>query len=472
MKNERFRLLHIIPWIRAISLLLTLIVAAIVPGCGANDDAAADFEDSTAEGEQAFTGDTNLALNKPATASSTTHGAYPSRAVDGNTNGDWSANSVVHTDVNINPWMQVDLQASPFIGSVVLWPRTDCCTDRLSNFRLRVSDDGTNWQDFFYPGIASPQATITVNRNARYVRVQLEGTAGRVLNIAEMQVFGPPNIAQGMTATQSSTTNGGVASRAVDGNSDGVWPNNSVTHTNVEFAPWWQVDLGSAQNVGGVEVYNRTDCCADRLSNFNLLVSDNGTTWTTFYYPGSSAKASFTLNRTARYVKVQLTGTNALSLAEVKVYAAATAPNTSTGVLALNDDVTSPIGAVEGDFSVDAQGAATYSFPIKVPPGTRNVEPKLSLAYRSGSGNGVVGTGWSLSGMPNVTRCPRTVAQDNMRGGVNGDTNDRFCLDGQRLIAIAGAYGAHGTEYRTEIETFSRVYSIGTCGTGPPADSK
>jgi hypothetical protein len=41
------------------------------------------------------------------------------------------------------------------------------------------------------------------------------------------------------------------------------------------------------------------------------------------------------------------------------------------------------------------------------------------------------------------------------------DDNDRYCLDGQRLIAISGQNGKSGSEYRTEIETFSRVKFTG-----------
>jgi len=64
-------------------------------------------------------------------------------------------------------------------------------------------------------------------------------------------------------------------------------------------------------------------------------------------------------------------------------------------------------------------------------------------------------------------RCPRTVAQDGVLGGVNYDGNDRYCLDGQRLVAISGAYGADGTEYRTETESHSRIVSYGSQGSGP-----
>lgn len=83
------------------------------------------------------------------------------------------------------------------------------------------------------------------------------------------------------------------------------------------------------------------------------------------------------------------------------------------------------------------------------------------------SRNGVLGVGWSIDGLPSISRCPRTIVQDGVRGGVNHDANDRFCIDGQRLIAISGTYGADGTEYRTEVESLSKIVSRGTAGTGP-----
>jgi hypothetical protein len=120
-----------------------------------------------------------------------------------------------------------------------------------------------------------------------------------------------------------------------------------------------------------------------------------------------------------------------------------------------------------GKFEVTDTGSASYTIPISVVPGTAGLEPKLSLQYDSRSGNGLLGVGWSLAGLPAITRCGRTIAQDGQVGGVAYDANDRFCLDGQRLIAISGTYGADQTEYRTERESFSKVISYGTAGSGP-----
>jgi predicted lipoprotein with Yx(FWY)xxD motif len=124
-------------------------------------------------------------------------------------------------------------------------------------------------------------------------------------------------------------------------------------------------------------------------------------------------------------------------------------------------------GFTPGSFRVTEGGAAEYRIPLRVPPGIAGMEPKLALAYNSQAGNGLLGVGWNLEGLSAITRCPRTMAQDGARGGVNYDANDRYCLDGQRLVAISGSYGADGTEYRTERESFSKIVSHGQAGSGP-----
>lgn len=128
---------------------------------------------------------------------------------------------------------------------------------------------------------------------------------------------------------------------------------------------------------------------------------------------------------------------------------------------------TTVAGELAGQFSVSENGAATYQIPIQIPPGVAGVEPKLELNYNSQGGNGVLGMGWSLSGLSAIVRCPRTKAQDGVRGAINFDLNDRYCLDGERLIRVAGVEGAAGAEYRTERDGFSRIIANGQAGNGP-----
>lgn len=131
------------------------------------------------------------------------------------------------------------------------------------------------------------------------------------------------NLALGKSATQSTTAYNGAASRAVDGNTSGVWNQGSVTHTSNSSQPWWKVDLGSTKSIGDVVVWNRTNCCATRLDNFYIEVLNSSGSVVSSQYVGTTPSPSTTVNfngASGSQVRVRLSGTNPLSLAEVQVF--------------------------------------------------------------------------------------------------------------------------------------------------------
>ena len=73
----------------------------------------------------------------------------------------------------------------------------------------------------------------------------------------------------------------------------------------------------------------------------------------------------------------------------------------------------------------------------------------------------------SLGGLSAISRTATTLEQDGFTDGIDFDDNDRFVLDGQRLICVSGTYGAPDSEYRTEIDSFVRVIAHGTATSGP-----
>lgn len=127
------------------------------------------------------------------------------------------------------------------------------------------------------------------------------------------------------------------------------------------------------------------------------------------------------------------------------------------------------VGRTPTTFDVSQAGEATYAVPIRVPSGIRGLAPQLALSYshRSGGSSAWLGTGWGVSGLSAITRCNKTWAQDGQSATVKLDLTDRFCLDGQQLKLYSGTYGADGAEYRTEIESFARIKSVGVAGSGP-----
>ncbi|KAJ7475487.1 hypothetical protein B0H11DRAFT_2032379 [Mycena galericulata] len=115
---------------------------------------------------------------------------------------------------------------------------------------------------------------------------------------------------------------------------------------------------------------------------------------------------------------------------------------------------TSIVGTLPVSQSVDSNGSLSLEIPVQTPPA--KMAPKLSLAYHSASTRtSIVGMGWALKGTPTIERVAATKDQDGFRGVVNYDENDRFSLDGQRLIRISG------NEYRYEIEQWSKITAHG-----------
>jgi hypothetical protein len=66
----------------------------------------------------------------------------------------------------------------------------------------------------------------------------------------------------------------------------------------------------------------------------------------------------------------------------------------------LDDSDASPIaGAIQGSFAVSSTGEASYHIPLVLPPGAAGMQPSLAVAYNSASGDGMLGMGFSLSGI-------------------------------------------------------------------------
>ncbi len=110
----------------------------------------------------------------------------------------------------------------------------------------------------------------------QFVRVELPGPK-RTLTLAEVEVFSDGrNVAPAGKATQSGTSHGGQPERAVDGNTSGVYSDGGQTHTPENRPdPWWELNLGSAQPLDSIRIWNRTDgSLGNRLEGFTIKVLD------------------------------------------------------------------------------------------------------------------------------------------------------------------------------------------------------
>ncbi|MFN7221534.1 MAG: SpvB/TcaC N-terminal domain-containing protein, partial [Burkholderiales bacterium] len=150
-----------------------------------------------------------------------------------------------------------------------------------------------------------------------------------------------------------------------------------------------------------------------------------------------------------------------------RVSVVVSAPESAAAQVCLPEQIGVIPGATAGQASVSEMGGATYTIAVTTPPGTAGLVPNVAISYGSQGGNGPLGVGWGLQGFSNIHRCPRTLYSDNARGSINFDSNDRFCMDGMRLVPVGTLYG--GTEYRTEKETYTRIVGYTASGVSGPA---
>ena len=267
----------------------------------------------------------NIALGKRVTQSSTAFGGDARRAVDGKLDGNYGHNSVTHTDFQSKPWWQVDLDKEETIRQINIYNRTDTAQDRLTNFNVILLDSsGKEIERKRIAYLRDSSAQISIDyKKARFVRIELDGY--NALSLAEVQVYRAENIAWKKQAQQSSTDFGGDASRALDGDTNSSYSQQSITHTKFENQPWWEVDLGRTEQVGLVRLHNRGDGeLSKRLSDFDVILYDEKGTEVARQYVSRLEGSSLDLQlngKLGRRVRIQLRQKNqALSLAEVEVF--------------------------------------------------------------------------------------------------------------------------------------------------------
>lgn len=113
------------------------------------------------------------------------------------------------------------------------------------------------------------------------------------------------------------------------GGCDGIKDGAHGFHTSRATKPWWQVDLGTAQPITKVVVWNRTDGASERAGHLSIRLSGDGNDWRTVYIHDGTLFYGFTDHKPlvvhlkgqeGRFVRLQLPDTTFLHLDEVEVF--------------------------------------------------------------------------------------------------------------------------------------------------------
>ena len=135
---------------------------------------------------------TNLALNRPVTASGSTQNYVPANAVDGNTSTYWES-----TDNAFPQWLQADLGSAVSISRIVMdLPPLSSWGTRTQTITIQGSTDGTNYTtlagsaDYTFN---SPANTVTATfpaASVRYLKLTFTANTGWPAGqLSELQVY-------------------------------------------------------------------------------------------------------------------------------------------------------------------------------------------------------------------------------------------------------------------------------------------
>jgi F5/8 type C domain/Pectate lyase superfamily protein/Abnormal spindle-like microcephaly-assoc'd, ASPM-SPD-2-Hydin len=241
-------------------------------------------------------GTTNLALNRPITASSYTQNYVPSNANDGNTSTYWEGtNGAWPTTLTVN------LGASDSLTSVVVdLPPSSAWNTRTQTFSVLGSANGSSYTTLvgsatytFNPSTGNT-VTISLPSGTSDQYVQLSFTANSVQNGAqasEFQVWGTgttrPDLALNAPVSASSYTQNYVPANAVDGNTSTYWEG-----TNGAWPTTFTANLGASKALGSIVVdLPPSSAWNTRTQTFSVLGSTNGSSYTTLV-----GSATYTFN--------------------------------------------------------------------------------------------------------------------------------------------------------------------------------
>ncbi|QDY08030.1 mycodextranase [Micromonospora sp. HM134] len=296
----------------------------------------------------------NLALGRPATATSVNQTYAAGNAVDGNPGSYWeSANNAFPQSLT------VDLGASRTVDRVVLklpagWER------RTQTLSVLGSTDGSSYGTLaasagrvFDPAAGNSVSIALPSGTRRYVRVTVTGNTGwPAAQLAELEVYGggttttppptttppstpppttaPPtgNLAAGRPVAETSHADVYGVGNTVDGNPATYWES-----TNNAFPQSVTVDLGSARTVGRVVLRLPASAAwQTRTQTVAVLGSTDGSSFTTLkaaagypFDPAAGNSVSIALpSGDRRFVRLTFTGNTgwpAGQLSEFEVYA-------------------------------------------------------------------------------------------------------------------------------------------------------
>ncbi|XP_057178007.1 uncharacterized protein LOC130546663 [Triplophysa rosa] len=223
-------------------------------------------------------GTENLASKGTVTQSTTLRNYVVQKAKDG---ARYGADTCSATLFQTNPWWRLDLLDVYNIGTVIITPRSDCCSRETKGAEIRIGNslDNNGNNNPRCAVVSQIQVGHTISyscpgMSGRYVNVFMTGPANW-LSLCEVEVYGTENFAFKGTVTQLSTHLTWVAQYAVDGVRYGSVEAEHCSSTSPESNPWWRLDLLDYYEIDTVIIAPKPSCCPEFTTGVEIRIGNS-----------------------------------------------------------------------------------------------------------------------------------------------------------------------------------------------------
>lgn len=226
----------------------------------------------------------NVALNKSVTASSKYSTSMNPNSITDGVLKERPHPQSFHSGASTNDWLQINLGGDYHIKRCEIYNRSDCCQFRLISNRLIFMDANMNVRKSINIEKGENKVEIVVDENsgsgsdqkARFIKLQMPSSGDHYINISQIACFDTSNnnVAKGKTATSSTKyTNDQNPNNLLDG-SLVARPHPQGFTSGRASGDWVLINLGSDHLIDHCVIYNRSDCCGNRLIDATLSLLD------------------------------------------------------------------------------------------------------------------------------------------------------------------------------------------------------
>lgn len=218
---------------------------------------------------------------------------------------------------------------------------------RIVHYGIAYSEDGSSFVDITDANTYEASAgggmyeSFNINAQARYIRVTTNGSStNQWVSLRELTAYGPYTGSSGSGSSSETVSVGpeipaasmlytASAQPQAENPASSAFDNNPSTFWAVEGANSMTVDLGEEKEISavGVQMRNYTADNPNRTLPYTVSVSTDGSNYATVASktspPGGGVLETVAVNQPARYVKIDVNGSNEgqwSSVAEIKVY--------------------------------------------------------------------------------------------------------------------------------------------------------